>query len=211
MLFFRTNTRPWCRRNYFINRKFQARFIMRFLGVVMLGSAMSGYLMYMMINKDAEEVFYTTHIKLSSTGQVLLPTVLKINFGVIALVLLAVAIITLFITHKVAGPLLRLGVSTEKIGSCDFTGDFRLRTNDELKELASSFEEMNCSLKERFDELKVHADEVDKAAEDLLLQHACPETSVCVGEAYSGREKLDTLILKARGVGDGLSKFKLEK
>ncbi len=211
MDFFRDKTKPWCRRKYIVKKEFQARFIMRFLGVVMVASAVSGYLMYMMINKQSEDVFYTSHIKLSSTGEVLLPAIMKVNFGVIVAVLLAVALVTLYITNKVEGPLCRIGRSAEKIGEGDFTASFRLRKDDELKDIAKTFEEMNDSLKGRFDELKSQADEIDRAAQGLLLQHACSNLKDYQRDETTERERLIDLTDRADRFGRVLAGFELEK
>jgi methyl-accepting chemotaxis protein len=159
----------WRRRNFFINKNFQTRFILKFLGIVAVASAASGWLMYSLVNKDVEDVFYSSHIHISTTGQLLLPAMLKVNAGVLAFTLLAVALLTLFITHKVAGPVYRLGKAAEKISGGDFTGNFRLRENDELKGLANTFEEMNNGLKERLSSLRMNAEEISARADAIAL------------------------------------------
>lgn len=211
MLFFRTSERPWRRRNYFIKKGFQGRFILKFLGVVTFGSAMSGYVMYLLVDKDVEDAFYSSHIKLSTTGQLLLPTLLKVNFGVLVLVLLAVAAITLSISHKVAGPLHRLGRDAERIGRGDLTGSFRLRTNDELKSLAKTFEDMNKDMKERFNGLRSQAEEVERAADDLVIKYACSSFNRTGPEEEVVEAQIDRLLKTVDIFGKELSRFRLEK
>src|SRR3990170_8342503 len=107
MYLFRSHDRPWRRRNYFIKKAFQARFVMRFLAVVLTGSALSGYLLYSFTGREVQDAFYSGHIKLSRTGEIILPSLLKVNSGVLALVLLTVIVVVLVISNKVAGPLYR--------------------------------------------------------------------------------------------------------
>jgi methyl-accepting chemotaxis protein len=173
--------RPWRRRNYFIKKGFQARFILKFLGIVIFGSAISGCFIYLLTTRNIENTFYSSHIKISSTGQLVLPTLLRVNSGVIVLVLLAVAVLTLFISNKVAGPVYRMGKSTEKIGQQDFTANFTLRSGDETKYLAESFDDMNRGLKGRFDRLRRQAREVDMATDNLLQCCSARSESPSVG------------------------------
>ena len=211
MYFFSTKTRPWRRRNYLINKAFQLRFITRFLFVVLAGSAVSGFVMYTVLNRKVEDFFYSTHIKLSSVGQVLLPDIIKVNLFVVAVVLLAVALITILITHKVSGPLYRLGASVEKIGDGDFSNRFSLRKGDELDDLARSFEDMSDGLKRRFIKMKTHAMETDQAAEALLLQHASSCFKKFSGDETAGRERLSELSDRAKALGEAITSFKIEK
>jgi len=208
---FNREKKAWRRRNYFINKEFQARFIIKFLSVTLIGSAISGYVMFLMVERDVEHTFYSSHIRLGTTGQLLLPTLLKVNFGVLAAVLLAVAIITLLITHKVAGPLYRLGRSAEKIADGDLTGSFNLRTNDELKGLARSLDTMNSRLKERFSELKAQAEDIDRAAENLLFQYAYANLNKFNEEKAAESDKIRDFATTVETFSRNMSRFKLER
>ncbi len=172
MFFGKKDLKPWRRRNYFIKKGFQARFILKFLGIAVFGSAVSGLFIYHLTSRNIEGTFYSSHIKISSTGQLVLPTLVSVNFGVIVLVLLAVAILTLFISNKIAGPVYRMGKYTEKIGLQDFTANFALRSGDETKYLAESFEGMNRELKNRFDRLRRRARNMDAASDGLLQRYS---------------------------------------
>lgn len=202
MFFFKDKQGLWRRRNYFIKKEFQVRFIARFLGVVAAGSAASGYIMYLLVNREVSDTFYTTHIKAASTGEMFLPAMLKVNIGVLVPVLAGVILLTLIISHKVAGPLLRLGRDTEKIARRDFTGDFRLRAGDELGSLAQSFEEMNEELKKRFNELREQAEEISRAAEGLARQQTQGDGGPALGE------RVERLSEDSAAFGRKLSGFK---
>ncbi len=208
MLFSRQK-KTWRRRNFFIKKGFQSRFIMKFLGVVMSGSAMSGYIMYLFISKDAEDTFYRSHIRLSSTGEMILPSLLKVNMGVLVVVLLAVVIITVLISHKVAGPLYRLGMETEKIADGDLTGNFKLRTNDELKGLATSFEDMNRELKTLFSDIRQQAEEIDTSANKLYEHYSFVKRNRLgvINNRWAG-DRIEELSKGAFSLGQKLSRFK---
>ncbi len=138
-----------------------------------------------------------------------MPTLLKVNLGVLAFVLLAVALLTLLISHKVAGPLYRLGKATDKIAEGDLTGSFRLRTNDELKGLASSFDDMNRDLKVLFNEIRQHAEQIDSSA-TKLFEHYEFAARNRTGDSSNDwpDEKIEELSKSACVLGEKLSKFK---
>ncbi len=209
MTLFSSQKKTWRRRNFFIKKGFQSRFIMKFLGVVMSGSAMSGYIMYLFISKDAEDTFYRSHIKLSSTGEMILPSLLKVNMGVLVVVLLAVVVITVLISHKVAGPLYRLGKETEKIADGDLTGNFKLRTNDELKGLATSFEDMNRELKTLFNDIRQQAEEIDSSANKLYEHYSFVKRNRLgvINNRWAG-DRIEELSKGAFALGRKLSRFK---
>jgi len=211
MYLFRSHDRPWRRRNYFIKKAFQARFVMRFLAVVLTGSALSGYLLYSFTGREVQDAFYSGHIKLSRTGEIILPSLLKVNSGVLALVLLTVVVVVLVISNKVAGPLYRIGKSTEKIGTGDFSGDFRLRADDELKSLALSLEAMQNELREQFIDLKKESSDIERLSRRLFSQHLFTNRGKNGPDRGINRADLEELVRLARDLGRKLGRFKLER
>lgn len=195
------------RRNYFIKKGFQARFMVRFLGLVITASAISGYIMYLLINKDVEDVFYSSHINLSSSGQ-LLPTLVKVNAWILAVVLLAAAATILLLARKVEGPIGRLGKTAERIAAGDLSGSFSLRTNDEVGSLAGSFEEMNSQLRGFFNEMRRQADAIDRSAERLLADTAYKDNERPGADNKMDPRQVEELQKLIRRLGDNLSKFK---
>lgn len=65
---------------------------------------------------------------------------------ILTLVTLCIAAISIFFSHKIAGPLFRLEKNLESIGSGDLTVNTRFRGNDQLSVLADEINEMVRSL-----------------------------------------------------------------
>ena len=156
------------RRNYFIKKGFQSRLVARFLIVAVAGFAAAGYLVYRSVEKSAEEVFYSNHFRLASTSELVVPALLKVNLLAVLLILAAVSIAVLVISHRLAGPIFRLGKAAEKIGKGDLTGSFELRAKDEIKSLSDSFKEMNGSLREQFADMKREALAIESYSKKML-------------------------------------------
>jgi methyl-accepting chemotaxis protein len=208
MDFIRRENTKYRRRNYFIKKGFQTRFMVRFLGLLITASAISGYIMYLLINKDVEDVFYSSHINLTSTGQLLLPTLVKVNAWILAVVLVAAAGIIFLVSRNVEGPLARLGKTAGRVGRGDLSGNFRLRDRDELKSLAESFDGMSGQLRERFNELRKQAEAIDRSAERLLADQIYRGNNQPDAVRLIDREKVEELHKLARRFGDDLSRLK---
>ena len=203
--------KTWRRRNYFIDKGFQTRFVMRFLAVVMAGSAMSGYVMYERISATTERALYSSHVKLASAGALVLPDILGVNMGAASVVLLAVAAITLVLSHRIAGPMYRMERSLEDMAGDDLTGNFRLRSADELKGLSESLERMGGGLRERFDGLREQAGEVDRAACSLLDFYERTLYDPSGRDTEQERRRISELAARADEFGKAMSGFKLRK
>jgi methyl-accepting chemotaxis protein len=158
----------WRRRNYFIKKGFQLRFVGRFLIVAVAGFAAAGYLVYRSVESSAEEVFYSNHFRITNTSDLVVPALLKVNLVVVLLVLAAVSIAVLVVSHRLAGPIFRLGKAAEKIGTGDLTGSFELRAKDEIKSLSDSFKEMNGSLRDQFADMKREASAIESYSKKML-------------------------------------------
>jgi methyl-accepting chemotaxis protein len=158
----------WRRRNYFIKKGFQLRFVGRFLIVAVAGFAAAGYLVYRSVESSAEEVFYSNHFRIANTSDLVVPALLKVNLVVVLLVLAAVSIAVLVVSHRLAGPIFRLGKAAEKIGTGDLTGSFELRAKDEIKSLSDSFKEMNGSLRDQFADMKREASAIESYSKKML-------------------------------------------
>lgn len=77
-------------------------------------------------------------------------TLREINMIVLYRVLILVpfiALVGIFLSHRIAGPAYRIARSLREIGKGDFDISIRLRKNDELKEVADAINDMVADLK----------------------------------------------------------------
>ncbi len=142
------------RRNYFIDKEFQTKFILRFCVVVLVVSLVVEILLFFFSQKSATVAIENTQVIVKKTSDFLLPILIQTLAIVSIFCGGAVFVFALLFSHKISGPLYRLKKEIEKLKEADFRRNFSIRKSDELKVLAESLNQMCTSLKDRFLRIK---------------------------------------------------------
>ncbi len=142
------------RRNYFIEKKFQSGFILKFCVLVIIGSLLTGALVYFFSQQATTVVFEHGRVQVKSTADFLLPFLIQTIIVVCVVVSIATVALTLFISHKIAGPLYRLKKELAAIGLGDLSGAFALRGDDQLQDVARSMSAMIKGLRDSLGSVK---------------------------------------------------------
>ncbi len=172
-------TRP-ARRIVLIEKAFQVRFIAKMTVLVVLGTALTGGILYVLANQEFGRAFYSAHYQARSSWELLLPAVLAASFVSMALVAAGAAVLTLYDSHRIGGPLYRFQANLRAIGQGDLTLVTRLRKGDELQGFTDAMNEMTRSLRDR------------------------------VHRARQAQEDLRVLLAEARGVVEGGGRVDLD-
>ncbi|MFZ3064697.1 MAG: HAMP domain-containing protein [Nitrospirota bacterium] len=157
------------RRNYFIKKGFQARFILRFILVIFLGIIVSSGIVYYLTSKKIEEAYYRSHIKIASTGEIVYPILFTANTITVGIIIVITIIITLLISHKIAGPLYRIEKSIHEIGEGNLSFKIYLRAKDELITLAEIFNNMMVTLKGKIEKIQDAANYMDSTVNQWVV------------------------------------------
>jgi len=162
------------RRNYFIDKSFQTKFIIKFCLLIIATSLLTGILIYWFNRQSTTVAFENLKVIVKSTSDFLLPIVLEILAVVTLLVGLATIAVTLFTSHKIAGPLYRLKMGIEKVKNGDLSTRFTIRADDQLQIVASEFDNMRRGLKNSISSLKENWNSVKEHM--LKLQQETKDT-----------------------------------
>ena len=156
------------RKNIFIDRSFQTKFILKFCTIVIISSLLiTGLLLF--LSRDSTTVaIENTKVMVKKTTDFILSIILETVLLVLVFSSLAVIIITLFTSHKISGPLYRLKKEIEALGQGDFKRDFNIRGSDQLQEFSRALREMCNSLKDKHLHLKEKCSEFRKYIENNL-------------------------------------------
>ena len=140
---------PDRRKNYYIKKKFQRNFVLKFLILVVAGALISGAMIYFMSMSTLTTTFDNSRLAIRSTADYILPSVLLSSVAVMIIVGFAAIVMTLFASHKIAGPLYHIGKDIDELRSGNLNVRFVLRGGDEIKELACKLDSMAQSLKSK--------------------------------------------------------------
>lgn len=152
------------RKNYFIDKKFQSIFIVKFCALVVIGSLISGVIIYIMSKSTVTTTFENSRLIMKSTADFILPAVLLSSTIVIAITGLAAIVVTLFASHKISGPLYRMEKDIEEVAAGNLKKKFTLRESDQLKMLAKSFDNMTDELRDNINLIKGGISELERLA-----------------------------------------------
>lgn len=180
------NNIPNRRKNYYIKKKFQRNFILKFFILVAAGVLISGVIIYFMSRGTLTTTFDNSRLAIRSTADYILPSVLLSSAAVMIIIGFAAIIITLFTSHKIAGPLYRIGKDVDELASGNLRVRFILRGGDEIKELASKLDSMAQSLNLKAAAVKKALNSLESASKDVS-----PETKKNIQDIKEAISKFD--------------------
>jgi signal transduction histidine kinase len=142
------------RKNYFIDRQFQSLFILKFCSLVILASALTGILMYHWNRQTTTVAFENLRIIVKTTADFIAPVILQILITVSIFISMAAIIITLFTSHRIAGPVYKLMTEIGKMSRLDFSSPIRIRATDQLQKAALETEAMRVRVSGELEAIK---------------------------------------------------------
>jgi len=146
------------RKIVFIDKRFQGAFILKFVLLLLVGTAVFVLAAYLILDRRLDDTYYSAHFAIKSTGEVLLPTLLALS-GVFILVLGAAAVvITLYVSHHIAGPLFAIRRYLENISRGELDFEPKLRLKDQTTPLAESLTRALETLNSRLVAIRLGAD-----------------------------------------------------
>ena len=154
-----------------IERKFQLRFILSFIGILLVGTILSGGLLYIILSRNAGS-------GMSNNNPGLIIGICLANGVTLVLLLYPTARVTLNTSHKIGGPMRRFQNIASSIKEGNLEVNTTLRGGDQLAPMASSLGDMIEALKERIAALQKNSDvltatintTVRRAEQDVYLR-----------------------------------------
>ena len=142
------------RRNYFIKKTFQLKFIGVLLTLIISGSLILGWVIYRMANQALAQTFYRSHLQIKSTWEILFPAVtVATGLAIFITGTITIAMVLIF-SHRIAGPLFRVEKNMEEVAKGDLTVKTKLRDSDELEMLARTLNLLTERLNKQMKEIK---------------------------------------------------------
>lgn len=100
-----------------------------------------------LINRQFQ-IRYSLLLSLTIVNVALIFSLIAIEFSLYLLIPLAVVsfLLSVYLTHKIAGPMQRIILDLDALSSCDFSKTVLLRRNDELQEIAAAINTLTKSV-----------------------------------------------------------------
>jgi len=186
------------RKNYFIQKRFQAKFIFQFCLLVIIGLALSGGALfaYLYSKGTVTTAFVNSHLSIITTADYILPIVVAVSIVTMILISIATAITVMYLSHRIAGPLFNITKNLKTIGEGDLSLKIRLRATDEIKRMAEAINASN-------EGIRVKLLDVKTKAHDLSAEIDKAEKQGTTGDVSS-------LLKKQEELSSAINKFKVE-
>ncbi len=154
------------RRKFYINKAFQANFILKFCCILLLGCILSIGLTFLTTADTLTSNFVNSRLSIQSTSHAIMPSVVLTNLITTAIIIAIAVIVTLLVSHKIAGPMFRFEKDIERVAAGDLKSRFRIRNGDQFTEVVDSLNTMVLSLNSSLAEIKEGVDTAIQKAED---------------------------------------------
>lgn len=154
------------RRNIFIDRSFQSKFIITFCGIILVSTiVIAGILLY--LSQDATTVTLgDMKVTVKGTADFMFPLLFQTLLIVTVFTAAVIVGVTMLTSHKISGPLFNISRVIKDIKDGDLTRHVHLRRNDQVRILADNLNELIDTLRDRHLALKKAADRLRTALLD---------------------------------------------
>ena len=172
------------RRIYLINPSFQIRFSLYVCFLLFLSSLIYPLTIYDLMNNFMEHMYTTSPEDVAELSQKRTSLIIILALWQLGFIALAF-IISIFLTHKVAGPLYKLQQFFSAIGQGSDNGTLKFRGGDYFHEVADSYNEAIGKMKEDYKQDLVYLSEVNSYINNLSM--VVPEDKKAVIQEISKR------------------------
>ncbi|MBI5894061.1 MAG: methyl-accepting chemotaxis protein [Deltaproteobacteria bacterium] len=201
-----SNKPAFRRRNYFIKKRFQLDFSIRFLILIVIEALFAAGLFIYLSRNTLTTGYIGSDLKIAKTSDFFLPTLLLSNLIILGVTAVIGIVVLILISHRIAGPLYRFEKSLSDIGKGDLTHRFKVREKDQLAELADSINEFTSIMDKKAGDIKYKINEVSKLFSEIQS---------AVSSSPSTNKELESILLDAsKKVGeieDAVNYFKTSK
>jgi methyl-accepting chemotaxis protein len=157
------------RRNYFVNQEFQGRMIFHYFILAAMGSILFLGVFSFFSSNTLSITYDNYQLQLGLTPGILFRRFLSTQWVFIVGGGVTVVAVTLFLTHRVAGPFFRFEKTLDAMVQKDLSDTILLRKKDEGKALATKLNTFNHLLARDLETLDTHSAAIGTASQ--TLQH----------------------------------------
>lgn len=165
---------PHKRRNIFIKKNFQGRLILGYF-LFVAGGCLFFFILLGIFSADSLTISYQNNdLQFEQTPIMLFKKAISTYWLFIVVSSVFLILGTMFITHRIAGPIYRFEKTLDRMLNNDLSATIKLRPKDEGKTLAEKINLFNTELSQTFQTLQRNT----KALEELLVDTKKTSSSI---------------------------------
>lgn len=191
------------RRKFFIDKQFQTKYILLVIFMLLLYTLL--FVGFLFIPQLLPFIFDSPLEEQIKAAEILL-LYHKNVWPAVFIVIPLFGFLSIFITHKIAGPVYRLKIRLQQMTQWDLDTKVTLRKGDDLQELAefvnllsAELKEFATALKGNYQSLSENIDEIQQQIENGTL------------DAASGRELIARLDASRKNISQTMERFKMQQ
>lgn len=159
--------RKYARRNYYIDKNFQSRFIVKFCLLVFAGTIVTIGLLYYFSMQSTTVSLLDSRVTVRSTADFIFPILIQTIVIVMAAVSVATVVLTMFVSHKIAGPIYRFRKVLEGLQGGNFEHEAHIRQEDQFHALEKTLNSMIVTVRDEVNEVKQEVDGLNDVVNHL--------------------------------------------
>jgi len=149
-------TRPYIRRTYLVDRQFQLRFSLFFVGGIVLLGLLVGLLTYFPAKSLIQKQLYSPHIVMNNSGELLAGLLWWLNLGFAFGLFLLALFLVVWHLRRTSASLNRLAGHLQSMAAGRIPAAIHFRRGDPLSGIAAEFNRMINGLQDRQRRVKSH-------------------------------------------------------
>lgn len=179
-----TPEQPQKRRIKLINRDFQVGLMLKLIALHAVLLGMFGAALYLFLRGEVGANLASAHVAYKTVGSMLFPIVLTLSLLNLALTAFTTAMVILYASHRIAGPLFRFNQALKDMGHRDLHAMTKIREADQLAEISTTLSQVRDVWA---------ADVVEMRTAVKALARALPESA---DEARQHQAELETILAR---------------
>jgi len=158
--------RTWKRRNFFIKKDLQGKYMFSFFIFLVVGSIIFTLIFSLLSSNTMTIVYDNYKLQIGKTPLILIKEILSAQWIFIVAGGFLVVVLSMFLTHRFAGPIFRFEKSIEEMTKGNLNFRIYLRAKDEGKELAEKINILIDMLSSDLKEMRRLSEEVNNKLTD---------------------------------------------
>lgn len=150
-----------------VTKSYSYRLVLKSALVILLGAAITVPIIYFTLNRQPGVSYAQSYSVIAGLRQELFHKSLVIYASTSFFIIVGVAFVSLLYSHRVAGPLHRLGIAARRIAAGDLTERVKLRQDDAVHPLADDLNDLAKAYGDILNMLDLQVTDLKKGVSEL--------------------------------------------